>query len=358
MRLVRGSVALLALAAACGGLATIDDAPPDPGAPDATDATRATPDAPAQVDATVDASDAGSDADADADATLDASDDAADAADATDAAVPDPPDPVLVRFAVVGDYGNGSGRELLVANLIATWAPEFIVTTGDNDYSLPHDYDETVGKFYHSFIAPYGGAYGEGAAENAFFPAIGNHDWDGDNGASYFDFFTLPGNERYFELDKGPVHFVFLDSDKAREIDGTSPGSTQGLWAQAAIAASAAPFQFVVFHHPAHTSGDRTAEMDWPFKTWGADAVITGHVHNYERLRSAATGLQYFVNGQGGVTTHGFGPIHPSSQLRYNAKDGAQLVEVGMLHARFRYYDIDGTLRDDITLDPTGAIKN
>lgn len=146
-----------------------------------------------------------------------------------------------------------------MSNLIATWAPAFIVTTGDN-------------------------------------------------GASYFDFSTLPGNERYYELDKGPAHFVFLDSDKAREPDGTSPASTQGLWAQAAIAASAAPFQFVVFHHPAYTSGDRTADMDWPFKTWGVDAVITGHVHNYERLRSPATGLQYFVNGQGGVTTHGFGP--------------------------------------------------
>jgi len=358
MRLVRGSVALLALAAACGGLASIDELPPEAGAPDATappptdappgalDAPAPPLDAPAESDAPLDAG-----ADADADAGLDASADAD--ADAVDAA----PDPVLVRFAVVGDYGNGSGRELLVANLIASWAPEFIVTTGDNDYASPHAYDDTVGKFYHSFIAPYAGAYGAGAQPTRFFPAIGNHDWDGDNGAAYFDFFELPGNERYFELDKGPVHFVFLDSDTAREVDGTSPGSTQGLWAQAALSASAAPFQFVVFHHPAYTSGGRTAEMDWPYKAWGADVVLTGHVHNYERLRSAA-GLQYFVNGQGGVSTSSFGPIHPSSQLRFNAKDGAQLVEVGNARARFRYYDVDGTLQDDITLDATGALAD
>jgi tartrate-resistant acid phosphatase type 5 len=348
------TAALIVLAAACGGLDAVGDREPDSGASDAsTDAT-------VTADGTTSLPETG--ADAGADARIDAADagdaaDAADAADASDAADAEveagPPDPVLVTFAVVGDYGNGSGREMLVANLIASWAPAFVVTTGDNDYAtVTHAYDDDVGQFYHSFIAPYAGAYGAGAAENAFFPAIGNHDWDLDDGAAYLDFFELPGNERYFELDKGPVHFVFLDSD-TREPDGTTPASTQGAWAQAAIAASAAPFQFVVFHHPAYTSGSRTPGMDWPFKAWGADTVFTGHVHNYERLRSAA-GLQYFVNGQGGVTTHAFGAIHPSSELRYNAKDGAQLVEVGLTHARFRYYDVDGTLQDDVTLDPSG----
>lgn len=351
MRLIHVAVVLLASGAACGGIAASgDDSPLEAGLPDAT--SEAGRDDASTVRS--DASEAGdaspkSDAQSDAEAGVDA----ADAGDDADAAIDAGPDPVLVKFAVVGDYGNGSGRELLVSQLIASWSPELIVTVGDNDYaSASHHYDDDVGQFYHSFIAPYSGAYGAGAVENAFFPAIGNHDWDVDDGQSYFDFFELPGNERYFELDKGPVHFVFLDSD-TREPDGTTPASVQGAWAQAAIAASASPFQFVVFHHPAYTSGGRTPGMDWPFKTWGANAVLTGHVHNYERLRSPG-GLQYFVVGQGGVSTAGFGPIHPSSELRYNAKDGAQLVEVGMAHARFRYYDVDGTLQDDVAIDPSG----
>lgn len=340
--------ALIAIAAACGGVAETGDVPmADDGGLDAsldqTVADRRAPDATS--------SDAGADAarDAPSDGATDALTDAG--ADA-DADAGEEEDPILVKFAVVGDYGNGSGREALVASLIMTWAPEFIVTTGDNDYgTTEHHYDEYVGQYYHSFIAPYAGAYGAGAVDNAFFPAIGNHDWNIDDGAAYFDFFELPGNERYFELDRGPVHFTFLDSD-AREPDGTSAMSTQGQWAEASLVNSAAPFKLVVFHHPRYTSGGITAWMDWPFATWGANAVLTGHVHNYERLR--VDGLHYFVNGQGGVSTSGFGTTLPQSQVRYNAKDGAQLVEVGMKHARFRYYNVDGTLLDDLTIDPAG----
>lgn len=259
----------------------------------------------------------------------------------------------VVRFAVVGDFGTNSSRELAVANMIVGWKPDFVVTVGDNDYAGPvHQYDQNVGQYYHSFIAPYAGAYGAGAVENAFFPAIGNHDWDFDDGAAYFDFVTLPNNERYYEVDKGFVHLVVIDSD-SREPDGVDPLSTQGMWAQAALAASAAPFKFVVFHHPAYTSGGATAWMDWPFKDWGANAVLTGHVHNYERLRSA-DGLTYFVVGQGGNSTGGFGAIHPASELRYNAKDGAMLVEVSATVANFQYFNVDGVLVDQRKLDTAG----
>lgn len=349
LRLALSVAALSALGAACGGFEGAGTAEAEAGARDAASDATVNGDGTMPADGASDASDASEATDsAGADGARDAAADGAQ--DAGLDAEPDAaPDPVLLRFAVVGDYGNGSNRELLVANLITTFAPDLVVTTGDNDYgTAAHAYDDTVGQFYHSFLAPYAGAYGAGAVDNAFFPAIGNHDWDVDDGVAYFDFFTLPGNERYFELDRGPAHFVFLDSDP-REPDGTTPASTQGAWAQAALAASAAPFQFVIFHHPAYTSGGRTPGMDWPFAAWGASAVFTGHVHNYERLRSPA-GLPYFVVGQGGVSTSGFGPIHPSSELRYNAKDGAQLVEVGMKHARLRYFDVDGTVQDDVTI--------
>ncbi len=334
-----------AIVVACGQIeaAPIDD-PLDAGADGAAveAADEATDDArPAETGA--DAADAGDAGDAGEDALADAE---------SDAGIDGGP---LMRFAVVGDFGTASSRELAVANMIASWKPEFVVTTGDNDYATPtHAYDPNVGQFYHSFIAPYAGAYGAGAVENAFFPSIGNHDWDNDNGAAYAAFFSsLPNSGRYYEIDKGNVHFVFLDSDP-REPDGTDPLSVQGTWAQTALAASNAPFQFVVFHHPAYTSGGRSAWMDWPFKTWGADVVLTGHVHNYERLRGP-DGLTYFVDGEGGNSTGSFGTTHPSSEFRYNAKDGALLVEVSATAARFRYINVDGTLVDERKLDTSGA---
>jgi len=357
MRWLRGFVVVVcggAAAAACAQVVAVAiDEPPDPldGSADTAPVDGATGSADVAVPGDA-AGDAGSDGAADADAADANGDAAGDAGDA--GADADAGDPVLLRFVVVGDYGSGSGRELAVANLIDGWKPDLVVTTGDNDYASPvHEYDDNVGLFYRGYIAPYTGAHGAGAAQNAFFPAIGNHDWDFDDGAAYFDFFQLPGNERYYELERGPVHFVFLDSDP-REPDGNSAASVQAQWAEAAITASASPFQLVVFHHPAYSSGDRMAAMDWPFKSWGVDGVLTGHVHNYERLRSV-DGLTYWVVGQGGMSTSGFGPVHPSSEIRYNAKDGAQLVEVTSTRARFRYYDVDGTLIDDRSLDPTGA---
>ena len=330
------------LALACGTLQ--DDLDPT----DANDAT-----APLPTDATVPSD--GSPAPFDA-STLDAVADSLGPDGAADAKLDASPDAGTggLNFAVVGDFGDGSLREAAVAQRISSWRPDLVVTTGDNNYGAANavdSYDPNVGQFYHAFIAPYTGVYGAGATTNKFFPAIGNHDWDIGGGAPYFAFFTLPGNERYFEVARGPVRFIFLDSD-AREPDGRTPGSVQGAWAEGRMAAAPEPFVFVVFHHPAYTSGGREPVMLWPFKAWGVKAVFTGHVHNYERLTDM--GLTYFVNGQGGHATSGFGAIHPASQLRYNAQDGAQLVTVSATKATFRYFGVDGTLVDAYAIDAAG----
>ena len=64
--------------------------------------------------------------------------------------------------------------------------------------------------------------------------------------------------------------------------------------------------------------------------------------------------MTYFVVGQGGRDTAPFGAIHPASQFRYNALDGAQLVEVTATRMRFRYYAVNGTVIDDVSLDSQG----
>ena len=39
-----------------------------------------------------------------------------------------------VRFAVIGDYGSGDQNEADVADLVKSWDPDLIITTGDNNY--------------------------------------------------------------------------------------------------------------------------------------------------------------------------------------------------------------------------------
>ena len=115
-----------------------------------------------------------------------------------------------VRFAVFGDYGVAQQQEQDVAKLVHSWNPDFITTTGDNNYSAPPLttalYDTAVGQYYHDFINPYSGAYGAGATANRFFPSMGEHDWGalGNNPTgdqAYLDFFSsLPGNKRYYTV--------------------------------------------------------------------------------------------------------------------------------------------------------------
>ena len=83
-----------------------------------------------------------------------------------------------IRFGVIGDFGSGSTSERDVANLVKSWSPDFIITVGDNNYpdGAASTIDGNIGQFYHSFIYPYSGSYGAGAATNRFFPSLGNHD--------------------------------------------------------------------------------------------------------------------------------------------------------------------------------------
>ena len=81
------------------------------------------------------------------------------------------------RFAVIGDYGDAGEPEADVAALVKSWNPEFIITTGDNNYpsGAAETIDENIGQYYHEFIS-LPGTYGEGADTNRFFLSC-NHDW-------------------------------------------------------------------------------------------------------------------------------------------------------------------------------------
>jgi hypothetical protein len=91
--------------------------------------------------------------------------------------------------------------------------------------------------------------------------------------------------------------------------------------------------------------------MQWPYAAWGADAVIGGHDHTYERI--ARDGILYFVNGLGGNSPYGFGTPIAGSQVRYNASRGAQRITADADSLTFEFLSVDGggTLRDSVTLD-------
>lgn len=261
------------------------------------------------------------------------------------------PTPAALRFAVIGDFGEGNQAEQDVADLVKSWNPEFVITVGDNNYpsGAAETIDDRIGRFYQEFIYPYSGAFGAGAEQNRFFPTLGNHDWDTAKAQAYFDYFTLPGNERYYDFVWGPVHFFAVNSD-SREPDGVSRISPQAQWLQQQLAASTSPWKIVYFHHPPYSSGYHGPVdwMIWPFAEWGASAVLSGHDHVYERL--LVGGLPYFINGLGGGPIYYFIQAQPESQVRYNDDYGAMLVTADGTKIIFQFITRGGEVIDEYTL--------
>jgi hypothetical protein len=257
-----------------------------------------------------------------------------------------------VTFGVIGDFS--AGQPLLdVSNLIRSWNPDFIATVGDNNYpsGAASTIDANIGQYFHDFIFPYLGGYGAGATVNRFFPALGNHDWDATPPAGpYLDYFTLPGNERYYDVTWGPVHLFIVDSD-AREPDGISGTSVQAQWLRDRLAASSAAWKIVLFHHSPYSSGSShgsSAVLQWPFQAWGADAVLTGHDHDYERLLVYT--LPFIVDGLGGRSITGFSTVERGSQVRYNGDYGALRVDANNDALTFQFLNRQGQVIDSQTL--------
>ncbi len=271
-------------------------------------------------------------------------------------------DPGYVLFAVIGDYGEACGNlgpahEEAVANLLKGWDPDYIITLGDNNYpdGTAFTIDTNIGQFYSEYIYPYTGFWGSGDPDgiNRFWPTLGNHDWHTNPPVPYYDYFTLPNNERYYEQTDAQdlVHLYALSSD-THEPDGNTSGSTQGIWLQNALAASTSTWNLVFLHHCPYSSSSYYAPgvtaLRWPYASWGADAVLAGHSHHYERL--STDGIPYFVNGAGGGDLYSFTTPIPESQVRYNSDWGAQMVEATGEYLKFTFFNTVGTEIDSITI--------
>jgi hypothetical protein len=264
---------------------------------------------------------------------------------------PTPTPEIPVRFAVIGDYGLAGQPAADVSRLVKSWNPDFIITTGDNNYpdGAAETIDENIGQYYHEFISPYRGAYGPGGLTNRFFPTLGNHDYQTLNAQPYFEYFTLPGNQRYYDFTWGPLHLFALNSD-SREPDGVGRSSIQAAWLQERLAASEQTWKIVYMHHPPYSSGYHGAVTwtRWPHKEWGASAVLSGHDHIYERLM--VDGLPYFINGLGGGPRYPLGEIQPESEVRFRDEHGAMLVTATSDRLTFEFFTRHGERIDSYTL--------
>ena len=131
---------------------------------------------------------------------------------------------------------------------------------------------------------------------------------------------------------------------------GTPQTPCRGHWLQAALKASDARWKLVFLHHAPYSSGRHgsSSALQWPYKSWGAHAVVAGHDHHYERIDYQ--GLPYLVAGTGGADLRTWrrwwGPKGMRTDVFYAEKHGALMITADASSAEFRFYTVDKELVD------------
>ena len=232
------------------------------------------------------------------------------------AGLPDRPD--SLKFAVIGDTGNGDRTEYDIGQQMAAARVKFpfdmVLMLGDNMYGRQEPQD-----FVDKFERPYAPLLQAGVL---FYATLGNHD---NQSNRFYKGFNM-GGERYFSYVKKNVRFFVLDSN--------SLDPQQRSWLDEALSRSREDWKICYFHHPLYSDAGRHGSdvslrvaLEPTLVKHGVDVVFSGHDHVYERIKPQK-GISYFVAGSGGELRRG--DVHPSAlTAAYFDQDNAfMLVEV------------------------------
>jgi hypothetical protein len=167
-------------------------------------------------------------------------------------------------------------------------------------------------------------------------PVPGNHEYLTSGAAGYFGYFgDRAGNPKtgYYAYDLGAWRIYALNSN-CSEIGGCGARSAEVAWLQADLAAHPTACVLAYWHHPRFSSGMHGSNASvaglWDaLSAAGAEIVLNGHDHDYERFApqsstgaADAAGIVEFVVGTGGYTHYPFRAILPTSRAHDNTTFG------------------------------------
>ena len=241
--------------------------------------------------------------------------------EATPQATPEPtpaPDPVLVGAGDVSSCTQENDvltTELLDAVVASTTGEVVVFTAGDNVYEYG-----TIDE-YQQCYEPTWGRHKERTR-----PVPGNHEYGAGNADGYFTYFgAVAGDpaQGYYSYDVGSWHVIVLNtSDHCKSIR-CSLGSPQETWLRADLAAHPAVCTLAIWHDPLFSSGRTHGSLGHVQAFWdalygyGADLVVNGHEHNYERFAPQTPdgaadpdyGIREIVAGTGGESHYREGEV-------------------------------------------------
>ena len=227
-------------------------------------------------------------------------------------------DPVIVGAGDIADCSRTQDESTakLLDNISGT-----VFTTGDNAYP-----EGTLAQFNDCYAPTWG------RHKNRTKPSPGNHDYHTSGAAGYFDYFGAAAGQQgkgYYSYNLGSWHIIVLNSEIA-----SSAGSAQETWLRADLAANPKTCTLAYWHKPRFSSGQHgNISSVGPFwkalYDYGADVVLNGHDHTYERFapqnpsgQADAKGIREFIVGTGGRGLYAFTSTQPNSQVRNNTTWG------------------------------------
>jgi acid phosphatase type 7 len=173
-----------------------------------------------------------------------------------------------------------------------------VLVLGDNQYETGALAD---------YLASYDPTWGR--VKSITHPAPGNHEYTMPGAKGYFSYFGKSAGSGYYSFDIGGWHIISLDS----EIN-TAAGSPQERWLRRDLSSHHALCTLAYWHKPRFSSGINGNYADcatlWQdLYAVGADVVLNGHDHDYERFapqnpsqQPDPKGIREFVVGTGGFS--------------------------------------------------------
>jgi acid phosphatase type 7 len=242
--------------------------------------------------------------------------------------------PAAVPVATLVGAGDVAGcrtvEDAATAKLVES-IPGTVFTLGDNAYNtgsseeFANCYNPTWGRF-----------------KDRTRPVPGNHDYLTPHASGYFNYFGAAAGDPtkgYYSYTLGAWHVIVLNSN-CWAVGGCGAGSPQEQWLRADLAASRAACTVAMWHHPRFSSGrnhgsDTSTGAFWSaLHQYGAELVLSGHEHLYERFApqqpngdvDPAFGLRAFVVGTGGMSHYPVGPVLVNSQVRNDSAAGVLML--------------------------------
>jgi len=224
-----------------------------------------------------------------------------------------------------------------------------VFTAGDNVYP-----DGSAPNFKDCYGPSWGGFKGRTR------PTPGNHDYQNNPGAApYFAYFGSnagPAGRGWYRYQAGTWRVYALNSECS---SSSACGIAQHEWLQDDLAAEPHRCVAAIWHRPRwstgpHGNSTRMAAVLQLLYDAGAELVITGHDHNYQRFAPAAPdgsadptrGVRQFVVGTGGAANYGFQTSHPLIEARNSTSHGVLKLDLAPGNYAWEFLATGGSFTD------------